>query len=65
MPPPLNDGAFITWRVYPAAGRMTIEGRRREGPTIKITGVKAILRGVGRGYIIAIDKEGAEHQLAV
>lgn len=59
------DAAFVTWRAYPAAGRITIEGRRMTGPTIKLTGVKMIRRGGGRGYIVAIDKEGAEHRLAV
>lgn len=63
--PQLSADAFITWRAYPAAGRITIEGRRATGPTIKITGIKRIGRGVGCGYIVAIDKEGAEHQLAV
>lgn len=63
--PQMSADAFITWRAYPAAGRITIEGRRSTGPTIKLTGVKRIGSSAGRGYIIATDKEGAEHQLAV
>lgn len=54
---------LTNWKARRAGGRITVNGTEADGNAGKIVGVDVIEPRDGR--IIAVDKNGTEHQLAL